>query len=74
MTIIQLIANLMYAICNTFFVVYQVNKPYWWYLRVFFDLASLLILALSLIQIAQLQVEYQDSDEIKEEQSARVAD
>ena len=61
---VQLAANILYAIADSAFAYLYNLKIYWsWYMRVFFEIISLVVLTLTMIEIVEIQLDHQDNDD-----------
>jgi len=61
---LQLAANILYASADSAFAYLYNIQLYWsWYIRVFFEIVSLIVLTSTLIDIVKMQFSHQGNDD-----------
>ncbi|MFM7852081.1 MAG: hypothetical protein ACKO96_09240 [Flammeovirgaceae bacterium] len=62
---LQLAANIVYASADSVYAYMYFREFFWiWYIRVFFEITSLIVLTFTLIDIAKIQLANQSSDNL----------
>jgi hypothetical protein len=61
---LQLAANILYASADSAYAYMYFRGLFWiWYIRVFFEITSLIVLTWTLIDIVKIQLAHQGSDD-----------
>jgi hypothetical protein len=64
---LQLAANILYASADCTYAYMYFREFLWvWYIRVFFEIASLIVLTWTLIDIVKIQLAHQGSDDFND--------